>query len=109
MHITSVRNFDSINVANAVFIEYITLPLRGNPLHIVCDITADRQYFHHHLPHAHIQNGRVVLPVPSVYNVFFFNKNIRDKKEKTHQNGSDILQDLFIFTVSVRMIAFHRH
>jgi hypothetical protein len=34
----SVRSFDPIPAASAVFIDYITLPLRGNPIHIVCDI-----------------------------------------------------------------------
>jgi hypothetical protein len=45
MRIARVRNFDLIRAASAVFIHYITLPLRGNPLHIVpvCDIPADRR------------------------------------------------------------------
>jgi hypothetical protein len=44
-HFASVRSFDPIPAASAVFIYYITLPLRGNPIHIVCDIPADRQHF----------------------------------------------------------------
>jgi hypothetical protein len=51
MHFISVRYNDPIPAAGAVIIDYITLPLRGNPIHIVCDIPADRQHFRHYLPH----------------------------------------------------------
>jgi hypothetical protein len=37
MHFASVRYNDPIPAASAVIIDYITLPLRGNPIHIVCD------------------------------------------------------------------------
>jgi hypothetical protein len=53
MHFASVRYNDPIPVASAVFIDYITLPLCGNPIHsfihIVCDIPADRHHFRQHL------------------------------------------------------------
>jgi hypothetical protein len=55
MHFASVRSFDPIPAASVVFIDYITQPLRGNSLHIVCDIPADRQHFRQHLPHALIR------------------------------------------------------
>jgi hypothetical protein len=55
IHFASVRSFDPIPTASAVFIDYITLPLRGHPIHIVRDIPADRQHFHQHLPHALIR------------------------------------------------------
>jgi hypothetical protein len=37
MHFASVRYNDPIPAASAVIIDYITLPLRGNPIHIVYD------------------------------------------------------------------------
>jgi hypothetical protein len=52
IHFASVRYNDPIPAASAVIIDYNTLPLRGNPIHIVCDIPADRQQ---HLPHALIR------------------------------------------------------
>jgi hypothetical protein len=44
-HIISVGYKDPIHAASAAIIYYITLPLRGNPLHIVCDIPADCLHF----------------------------------------------------------------
>jgi hypothetical protein len=57
MYFASVRYNDAIPAASAVpvIIDYITLPLRGNPIHIVCDIPADRQNFRQPLPHALIR------------------------------------------------------
>jgi hypothetical protein len=38
MHFASVRYNDPIPSASAVIIDYITIPLRRNPIYIVCDI-----------------------------------------------------------------------
>jgi hypothetical protein len=78
-HFASVMHNDPIPAASAVIIAYITLPLRGNPIHIVLCVIY-----------------RTIVSISPTL------------AARTDQNGSDIPQDLFIFIVRVRRIANHR-